>query len=308
MVRGPLEARVQHPLALTLLGPKPRRAAPTGEGRLRLGLQSAYSSIYEENTDGRDEVVFDGEYLHTSLSARLGIGERTDLELTLGGLYGTSGFLDAFVDSFHGSLGLPDGGRDQAPRDEYLMRIRDEGETLYELEEDTVGLLDVPIWIVHALVLEAEGRPGVAVRAGVELPAGDQERGFGNGALDWGAGVLLEKTTGRFTWTGGVDVILTGDPDAFERTGTELEEIVQVALGGEARLTARTSLLVQLLWYSPLVTDIALEEIDREIFDLGIGFASDLTRDLRFFASFHEDVVAAAGSDFTLLMGVHWTP
>jgi hypothetical protein len=74
----------------------------------------------------------------------------------------------------------------------------------------------------------------------------------------------------------------------------------------ELRWNDRLSLLTQLLWTSPLTSDIDLEEISREIFDLGLGAAYDMKSGGRLFVSFHEDLVAATGPDFSLLIGASW--
>jgi len=50
-----------------------------------------------------------------------------------------------------------------------------------------------------------------------------------------------------------------------------------------------------------MVRSIALEEIDREILDLGIGVAWDSGPRSRVSLSIHEDLVAATGSDLTLM-------
>ena len=307
-VRGPLAARAQHPLALTLLGPRPRRAAPVGEGQLQVGVVSAYSSIYEEDQEAGEKAVFDGEFLQSSLTLRYGLGERTDLELEVGGTYATSGFLDPFINDFHSFFGFPDGGRDKAPTNDYLMRIQRDGDVLYDLEADQAGLLDIPLWITHAVQLEDEGQPGILLRAGVELPVGSESRGRGNGELDYGVGVLFEKSLERFTFTGGLDFIWTGQPTAFEQADVELDDVFQLSAGTEYRLDRSSSLLVQLLWYSPMLSDFGLEEINREIFDLGLGYARDLGDSLRLQLAFHEDLVAATGNDFSVLAGLTWSP
>ena len=93
-------------------------------------------------------------------------------------------------------------------------------------------------------------------------------------------------------------------PRAFLDAGLDVDFLLFAGAGAEYRWSDRTSLLLQLQYRSPLTEDLPLEEIDREILDLGVGVAHDLTRESALTISFHEDVVAAAGPDFTFYFGL----
>lgn len=307
IVRGPLASRPQHPLGLTFLALRPRRAQTQPAGSTGIGLVATHSSIFEANAGLGDRVVFDGEVSRVAARVRHGLTESLDVEVELGLAYATSGFLDSVLDDFHGALFLPDGGRDEAPQDRFDMSIRRLGVVAYELEEDRIGFTDVPLIVTGELLDEDEGGwvPGVAARAAVELPVGSSTRGFGSGGLDWGMGVLAEKSTGRFTWTAAVDWILPDEDDAFGDVGIDIRNFLQLQGGAEMRWSNRCSLLAQIFITTPLTRDIDLEEINREIVDLGIGVAYDVAEASRLFVSFHEDIVAATGPDFGIRVG--WT-
>jgi len=308
VVRGPLASRPQHPLGLTFLALRPRTARTQAPGTSAVGVQTSYTSIYEANTIGVDRVVFDGELSRSSVLFRRGLAERVDLELELGLLYTTSGFLDSTLERFHGVFFLPDGGRSEGPRDRYAMHIDRAGDRLYGLEEDRLGFTDSPL-VVTAAILDEEPtswRPGVAMRAGLELPTGSEERGFGSGGVDWGAGVLVEKSRGRWTWTAAVDLIAPDPTDSLVDAGVEIRDFVQLQSGAEFRWSNTCSVLAQLFLTTPFTRDIELEEINREILDLGLGLAFDVSERSRLVVSFHEDLVAATGPDFTLRIGWTW--
>jgi len=306
VVRGPLATRNQHPVALTLLHMRPRRATVQPKGKLGGAVDMSYSSMFEVEREPGETVNFDGEILRTAGRARYGLGGRTDLEVELAVMFTSSGFMDSFIDEFHNIFEFPDAGRENAEDDQYSMRLRRNGELIYELEEDRVGFGDVPIVVTHQVREENAGGPAVAVRAGVELPTGSEDRGFGNGKLDWGVGSLVERSLGRWTMTAAVDILLPGNPDAFDRGGVELNDILSLQVGGEYRWNNRLSLLGQLFWTSPMTDDYSVEEFDSEIFDLGLGLAYDWKGGPRLYVAIQEDMLAATGPDFGVIMGLSW--
>jgi hypothetical protein len=266
----------------------------------------SYSSIYEVEHEPGQTVRLDGEVWRTAGRARYGLGGKTDLEVELAVVFASSGLMDSFIDDFHNLFGFPEAGRENAEEDQYRMRLRREGELIYELEEDRVGFGDVPIIVTHQVREENPGGPAVAVRAGVELPTGSEDRGFGNGKLDWGVGSLMERSLGRWTMTAAVDVLVPGTPDAFERGGVELNEILSLQVGGEYRWNNHLSLLGQLFWTSRMTDDYSIEEFNREIFDLGLGMAYDWNGGPRLYFAIQEDMVAATGPDFGVILGLSW--
>jgi len=273
---------------------------PSGE--TGFAVQAAYSSIFELSRTQTQVAEFDGELLRTSLRVRRGLGPATDLEMELAGLYSTSGFLDGFVNDFHNATSLfADGGREDFPDDQYAMTLQVGSRTLYELEEDRVGFMDLPITLTHALRREDAHGPAVALRLAVELPTGSEARGFGNGGIDYGTGLLLERSIERWTITGAFDLRVADEPSAFAGTGVEVPPIVSAQNGYEYRWSDTTSVLVHLAWTSPILTGFNAEEVDRDILDLGFGAAWDVGEDSVFALTFHEDVIAATGTDFSVL-------
>lgn len=314
VVRGPLASRNLHPLSLALIAFRPRRAAVEAEGEWHVAADVAYASIEEvappdelESTSGREFASFDGELARFDVRARYGLGGGFDAEFELPFLYTTSGFLDHFIESFHSAFALPDGGRDLEGNDLFDMEIRSDGDLLFGVDEDRFGVEDVPIYLTRALREEDDDGPGVAARVGLELPTGDEEAGFGNGAVDWGFGVVVEKSLGRWTLFSGADYSIPGDPPGFEAAGKHVEDLFAAQLGAEFRWSDSFSLLFQSTWTSRLV-DSPLEEIGKEILDVGFGFAVDTSARSRLAFSIHDDAVSASGPDITALLSwsVDW--
>lgn len=306
VVRGPLPTRNQHPVSLTFLHMRPRRAVALEPGQWEASVQGAYTSIYEAEVGAGQTVQMDGEIAHTAVRLRRGLGAHTDLEVEFAAAFASGGFLDSVVNHFHDWFGLPDQGRSDTEDDQNAMVLRRRGREIYALEEDTVGFGDVPVVLTHQIRVEDERGAAVAVRAGVELPTGDEDQGFGNGALDYGFGVLAERTRGRWTFTGALDVTFTGQPDAWSDADVEANDLGHVQFGVEYRWHDRLSLLGQLFLTSGMTDDYDIEEFGTEIFDLAIGAAWGGPTGARWFAAFQEDLIAATGPDFGVAVGVTW--
>lgn len=306
IVRGPIPQRLQHPLALTYLAFRPRRAATQPAGTAGVTLQTAYSSIFENEDAPTQRVVMDGELWTGAARVRYGLGERTDVELELAALYATSGFLDSFIEDFHDFFGLPSGNRESRGTDDFEMRVTKDGIDAYQLDDNEVELLDIPIILTQRVLDETESRPAVALRAGIELPVGSESQGFSNGELDYGAGFVVEHSIDRWTWTAGGDYVATGQSSAFRRASVDANDVWDLQGGAEYRWNDRGSLLGELVYTSPLLTDVSLDQIDWPLLDLGLGVAWDVGRDSRWTATFHEDLFSEAGPDFVVALAWSW--
>lgn len=306
-VRGPLATRQQHPMALTLMAFRPRRAVTQDEGTTGVGAQLAWSSIEEIQRNpvyAPDELVsMDTETVRLTLRARHGLTEDLDMEVELPLMHAGSGMLDRFVEEFHDLFGLPSGGRERNPDGQHDVRVESDGELLYSLDEG-FGLGDVPVFLTWSVREEDPDGPAVALRAGVELPTGSASRGYGNGAFDAGLGLIAERSLGRWTVLGAADAVVPGQSERLRSSEDHrYETMFALELTGEYRWNDGLSLVATTRWTSPMIEGVPLEEIDREVFDLGVGAIWDAGQGSRFSFSFHEDLVAATGSDLTLQLG-----
>lgn len=303
-VRGPLPTRIHHPVSLLFPGPRPRTAQVLEPGAGRLDVDFGYSSIFEVESEPLRAASFDGEIARVGTRLAYGVADGFELVVEPAFIYGTSGFLDRIVDEFHAFMGFPGGGREDAPRDQYSMELRNDGITAYSMEEDTILFADLPVTLVARVREEDDAGPGIAARITIEIPTGDEDRGSGSGGWDTSAGVLFEGSIGRWTWTASADGVLVDQPDSFADAGITIRTLLLASGGLEYRLTNRTSLLLRLLLQTPLTGDLPFEEIDREILDIGVGLAHDLGRGSLLRLGFHEDAIAATGTDLTVYAGL----
>ncbi len=302
IVRGPFPTRVMLPQALVFPEPRPRRPLATPVGAVTGGVVASYVSIFESARVAPDEVDLDAEVLHTAVTGRFGLETETDVEVELAASFASSGFMDAFVDTFHELLGLPDGARDEVPRDQYALRLGRSGVTAWERSEDEVEFMDLPVRITRVLRRPEGGLVGLALRAGVELPTGDEAAGTGSGGVDWDLGLILERSRGRWTLSGGIDLVLVDPGQSFRAAGIIPDDIWIGTFGAEYRWNDRMSCLLGLRARTPFTDDIEIKEADRPILDLALGVAGDAGSG-RWFWALHEDLIADSGPDVAFSVG-----
>lgn len=305
-MRGPLPTRIQHPLALTLPNLSPRSVQVEQPGAWSVGADAAYSSIFERSTAVGARVAFDAEVLRTSARVRRGIGARMDLEVQLGGVYGSGGFLDHFITEFHQFIGAPNQGRDLAPDNQFQALIERDGDSVWSWKPDSAQLGDTLVVLTFGERELEPGDWGNAWRVGVDLPTGDESSGAGSGGLDWIVGWNGELSAAATTHFFGASYGVAEAPSGFTRANVDLPARYALFYGVEWRWSDRLSWVVQLDFQSPLVDDIQLDEIDQPILDLGVGFVRELGANTRWWFSFHEDVLADSGPDFALHLGWGW--
>ncbi|MEM8713453.1 MAG: DUF3187 family protein, partial [Planctomycetota bacterium] len=251
-VRGPIPTRIMQPAGLIFPVARPRRAAVLDAGAAELRADVFYASIFESRGRGGSEARFDGEIARASARLRYGLGDGSEIAIEPTLLFATSGTLDAFVNDFHELTGFAGGGRERAEDDQYQMSLVRDGVTAYALEEDQILFGDLPVsWIRTVRDEDADG-PAVAVRATLELPTGDEDRGSGSGGFDVAAGVLMERSIGRWTFTGGVDGMRPEQPSAFRDAGVGVRTLLLASGGVEYRWSNRMSLLAQAVLQMPL--------------------------------------------------------
>lgn len=300
VVRGPFGLKTNGPIVATLLQFRPRAAGTTPVGRLRFELTTAYSSMFEDGTDGSSTVFFDGELLRTALRFRTGVSSSADVEIEVPFAYASSGFLDSFIENWHAALGFPNGGRGERDKNQYSMHVDKDGQRAFDLEPNELELGDVPIVFTQSLLREAADGVSLDLRAGVELPSGSQASGFGNGGIDWGGGVIAEKSINRFTLGGGAYFVDAATADSFARADIEIQEQGYLHTGLEFRWNESVSLVTGLRASTPATRDVTIEEVDGYVVDLDLGFVfSEPGRPSRFSFGLSEDLVSESGPDFT---------
>ena len=301
--------RARHPLSATV--GVPEAASRTfGQRALRVSVERGSAFMGGTARDG-EMLLLDGETSELAVRLRLPIGRCTAAETRLAAIAHGGGRFDAAIESWHGVFGLPNGGREDAPRDRLAFAHVGSDGARAGLRRDASGLADAQVAFAWApgCGRRLAGDDAVPVlRVGVELPTGDEGRWLGNGAADlWADAQSPVLTLGR-EWptrvAASIGVVL---PGAGQRLPPPVDIAAYGALGARVALSERWALGATLDWHTPLY-DSSLTELGRGAAQLGTGV--DWTRPGlgTFGIAILEDVLIDTASDFAVRLTFELAP
>ena len=239
---------------------------------------------------------------------RVGLGDNLQLGAQVAGAHTTGGFLDDFIIDYHDVFGFPDQGRDTSPKDDYLIEARRGATTVWEVRESNAEWLDTPIHLTWQVLEPGMDRFGLAVRGGIELPTGDQNRGYGNGEIDASAGAVFDYRTNGVGFYGHAQHTFAGTPDRSRGRGFAFEDVTSFGLGAELPLSDDLHALVQVEWETSTLRDLGPKVASREQFLIWVGGRWQPTSQWGIEVGFGEDMRGLVSPDFTAWLAVVWTP
>ncbi len=224
----PFQVRDQNPFLLGFNIPLalPARIAAAGETRAATVLNWANSSTAKMTAD--EALIVDAESRELRLIVEHGLARKLAVRVTLPWIYIGGGVLDGFIDGWHDVFGLPDGARDELPRNQLLIGYLRQGDILYAQRESAQGLGDLALELGYQWL--ANDRSAVAVWASLELPTGDERELRGNGATDLALAVAGSHRLDRH-WAlfGQVGVSLLGEGEIL---AGQQEDLVLSGMAG----------------------------------------------------------------------------
>jgi hypothetical protein len=191
----PFESTNQSPLVRIYGLPGSGNAVLLPQGRTEVGLNVALSSNYTVNENSREQIILDGETTRFTVAARYGLFPRMEVGVKIPYISYNGGFLDGFIESYHGAFGFPNGGRDQAPKNRLLYRYRRDGVEKIRSDSSGAGIGDLQL--TTAFPIYEETNQGMTLNAALKLPTGDSDQLRGSGSTDlslW----LHERIGGEF--------------------------------------------------------------------------------------------------------------
>jgi hypothetical protein len=185
----PAQAAPIHPFAITNQGPLALPAGLPDSGHWHtvaprsttVSLAVDLANTYTVDLTAREQLLLDGESWRTTLAIRHGVGERGEIGLDLPYMGIGGGTFDGFIQGWHDTFGLPQGGRDSAPKGELHYRYRRNGSTRLDVTRSADGVGDLRLTGGWQLV--PGERSGMVLRGSIGLPTGDSDQLQGSGAL-----------------------------------------------------------------------------------------------------------------------------
>jgi len=197
------------------------------------------SLLWSSNSIIRDDYVIDAETREFRLRARYGLSDNQEIGLELPLIWRGGGVLDGFIDGWHKLFGLPEGGRDRLPRDEFRVFANQRGETR-ELAASGFGLGNLKVTSKYTLVDETPTSPTLSLSTELSLPTAKDQ--YGHDGVDLLFGLTSSKDFGKFSAHAGAAMVYFDKPksdfldyqrfhaEAFLASGVLLSENVAVHL------------------------------------------------------------------------------
>lgn len=255
----------------------------------------SHSSTYTVQSSGRWDIFLDMEITALNFRYKRIIKDVAEFNLDVPLLIIGGGFMDGLLEEYHRAFGFPDYGRSARPENEFLYEVRRDGNLIIK-GRSGIRLGDIRLAVKKPLIT-SDGF-GLSVKGDVELPVGDAKEGYGNGSVDAGIALLLDKKiTDRVMTYANLGVAFPGDVRGYEKV--DMNNFVYGGVGVEAYIGKGVSFLFQLQGQSQIYPETDLLAVDRDAYLLVIG-GRYKTGKRSFALSLTEDINTSGAPDFIL--------
>lgn len=272
-VSGPIPIVNQAPIQLLFLQPTPDRAETYPESRYSLSLNTAITNTLLWGKSGNYIGYVDMEMIRTCLEVKYGILSGVEIGISVPFVYSSGGFMDRAILEFEELFNAVRNLREKEDRYErantYTYSVKKNDRAFIEGKENSAGLGDLALSVKGKIWDEGDRVPCLSARFSVKFPTGDEDRAFGSGEVDYGLGLLLQKTINRVTGYLNADVIFPGH--AFEQVDVSVKTFCEIMLGAEYKFSERFSGLTQLYYITRPFEGTGLDMLDRRMWNLLLG-------------------------------------
>lgn len=277
-------------------------------GTFHTRLTQDLSSNYTINSNLHEQVILDGDTSRTTFTIRYGVSPRWEAGIEIPYILYGGGFLDSFIVDWHSTFGLPQGGRDKAPKNRVNYSYRKDGVEKFRMDRSASGIGDISLTGGVRLYESAAAARHykLALKGAVKLPTGDSTHLFGSGSTD--GMLLLCGSSNNFSewWTlgvyGSVGVLAMTRSDVLRDQHNPFAGVGTLGVGwGPA---SWISFKAQLNGTTPLYRSSSLTEISKSpvllIFGGALRFPGEYLLDI----GVSEDIVVDSAPDVSFHLGL----
>ena len=274
---------------------QPYQDAAPGRWVAKLALD--YASVIEYNRLPAAEYVLDSELLRISLGLSRDLDSRAFLSLaaSIGGAY--AGFLDGFLDWYHGALGIEMIERERRPRDRFLYTVTLPDGSSVSRSRSVLFLGDVRVG------LGLRHSSSVQSLVSLTLPTSTGPEGFGRGVPSIALlNTLRHQVKPRLLYEGSVNFGFT--PIHGDLLAEERELFVAATSGLRFRAGGRQFLYANLFYHSPYYNNTTLPALDLRELSLDFGLILETPQGTEWRVGMTEDLEPGGpGVDLVLRFG-----
>lgn len=252
------------------------------------------TNTLQEESKGDERLLIDVE----NYRYELGLRYRKDqwlARLDLPFVSNSAGALDTTIDNWHQFFNLPEGKRNDFPRDQIDINYARDGTLEYQQNSSSSGIGDIALGIGY------QANTKVAWFAGIELPTGSANDYTGNEAIDMALWLTYQNRVnaemGSFALLG---VSFPGDGGNLE--GLIVDQIWVAQLGLDYRFKPSIVGTLQFDLHSATIENSSLKAFGNSLqIQLGLGFLR-LIGEHRLDLFFSEDILIGSAPDITFGM------
>ena len=308
-ISGPIPVVNQTPIQLLFLQPIPDRAETYPKNRYSVNLTTAMSNTLLWYMSDHYYGFIDMEMIRTSLELRYGIFSGVEIDMSVPFVYGYGGIMDHDIHEFEklwfeNTRDLRDKEDRGGWKNHYTFSVMKDGKAFIQGEERGSGLGDLALTVKGKILDEGDIVPCLSARLSIKIPTGDDERALGSGKVDYGVGLLLQKTVKSFTTYLNADVTIPGQ--AYKQEDISLRPFCNIMLGEEYKLTERLSGLMQLSYITRPFEHTGLVMLDDRMWYVLLGLNYLTKTGLYIQGGLIQDTFDSsdAGADITFFLNV----
>lgn len=288
---GPMQVKNQFPLFIHL------NATYLETARIENSFSAnlSHSSVYLVRESSEWFVGIDMEVTELNLRMKKTIKDFLEIGVDIPIISFNSGFMDGFLNSYHETFGFPNYGRSNRPENEFLYEVKREGVLIIDGKGGHIAIGDIRLSVKKPILNDD---PAISIQGDIELPIGDAKNGYGNGSIDVGITLMVDKKLSeKFKSYCNVGIGFPGDLEGHEKVG--LKTFVYGGTGVEAYLLKNLTMLGQLFIQGSPYPKTYISAVDRTAMLLSLGGRYYLGKN-SLELSFTEDPNTSGAPDFTV--------
>jgi len=288
----------QSPLVQIYGLPSPGRARLLSSGQYEAGVVLDLANDFAHNSTARESILLDGQTLRSTLYLTRGFAGRYEAGLELPIVNQSGGFTDGFIEGWHHFFHLPNGGREDAPKNRLLYRYQKDGVTLLDFTRSGTGPGDLRL--TGASQLYRQDGSALALRASLKLPTGDSAELLGSGSTDLALWLSADheyrfESHGHAAIFGALGALGKTDGDVLR--GQQRNFVGFGTLGAGWSPTRLLALKLQFSAHSPFYRESDLVELNAYSVQLVLGGTLAFTEQTSLDLGVSEDVTVNRSPD-----------
>lgn len=300
LVAQPLSVVNQSPFA-AMMGLAPALSAQLGDpGEFSLRTNTIISSHFLDQSTSAESLIFDGESVALDVAASYVIKDGWRLDIGLPYRRHSGGKLDALIDGWHSTFGLPDGGRDQVARDQLHYAYQQDGKLRASLADSNSGFGNVQFGISHRIWRRDEQQASVRL-----VYSGNRGEDFISAdSSAWSASINYSHL--EFLGRVPIDLRLGWLNTAKIRAiGSQKGDILFTTLATQWQFAEHTALKFQLDAHGA-IADSSLDALARNAVMLSVGLSRKIAPKWTIELAVTEDIAVETAADVSFLLSVKY--